>query len=160
MKIYLEIERQFMEDLLIQYLFYGITSKKMEVFSLGWVGCHLEDTTDVVLSDFDISIISPWGRPGVLDEEVVNSILSTITNSEDTVVELSSAILGEDTWGVGLERSLISFNGNWNGLFNEGSFQLSSRVGWDIRVTSNFTNTLGLNVWASTISSSVRIVSF
>lgn len=160
MKIYLEIERQFMEDLLIQSLFYGITSKKMEVFSLGWVGCHLEDTTDVVLSDFDISIISPWGRPGVLDEEVVNSILSTITNSEDTVIKTGTATLGEDTWGIGLESRLIGFNGNWNGLFNEGSFQLSSRVGWDIRVTGNFTNTLGLDVFTFAISSSVRILRF
>jgi hypothetical protein len=69
----------------------------MEVLSLSWVGCHLEDTTNVVLSDFDISIVSPRGRPGVLDEEIVNSILSTITNSKDTVVKLSTAILGEDT---------------------------------------------------------------
>jgi hypothetical protein len=49
------------------------------------------------LSDFDISIVSPRGRPGVLDEEVVNSVFSTITNSEDTVVKTGSATLGEDT---------------------------------------------------------------
>ena len=87
-------------------------SKKTKVLSLSWVGSSQEDTTDIVLSDFDISIVSPRGRPGVLDEEVVNSILSTITNSKDTVVKLSTAILGEDTRGVGLERSLIGFNGN------------------------------------------------
>ena len=72
-------------------------SKKTKVLSLSWVGSSQEDTTDVVLSDFDISIISPRGRPGVLDEEVVNSVFSTITNSEDTVVKLSTATLGEDT---------------------------------------------------------------
>jgi len=112
------------------------------------------------LSNLDISIVSPRGRPGVLDEEIVNTVLSTITDSEDTVVKIGSAILGEDTWSIGLEGSLIGFNGNWNGLLNEGSFQLSSWVDWDIFEAGNFTNTLGLDVFASTISSSVRIVSF
>jgi hypothetical protein len=49
------------------------------------------------LSNLDISIVSPRGRPGVLDEEIVNTVLSTITDSEDTVVKIGSAILGEDT---------------------------------------------------------------
>ena len=62
-------------------------SKKTKVLSLSWVGCSQEDTADVVLSDLDISIITPRGRPGVLDEEIVNAILSTITDSEDTVVK-------------------------------------------------------------------------
>ena len=72
-------------------------SKKTKVLSLSWVGSSQEDTTDIVLSDFDISIVSPVSRPGVLDEEVVNSVFSTITNSEDTVVKTGSATLGEDT---------------------------------------------------------------
>ena len=72
-------------------------SKKTKVLSLSWVGSSQEDTTDIVLSDFDISIVSPISRPGVLDEEVVNSVFSTITNSKDTVVKLSTASLGEDT---------------------------------------------------------------
>jgi hypothetical protein len=76
------------------------------------------------------------------------------------VVKTGSATLGEDTWGIGLESRLIGFNGNWNGLLNEGSFQLSSWVGWNISETGNFTNTLGLNVFAFTISSSVRILRF
>ena len=62
-------------------------SKKTKVLSLSWVGSSQEDTADVVLSDLDISIITPRGRPGVLDEEIVNAILSTITDSEDTVVK-------------------------------------------------------------------------
>jgi hypothetical protein len=76
------------------------------------------------------------------------------------VVKIGTATLGEDTWGIGLESRLIGFNGNWNGLFHEGSFQLSSGVGWDISVTGNFTNTLGLDVFARTISSSVWIFRF
>ena len=62
-------------------------SKKTKVLSLSWVGSSQEDTADVVLSDLDISIITSRGRPGVLDEEIVNAILSTITDSEDTVVK-------------------------------------------------------------------------
>ena len=135
-------------------------SKKTKVLSLSWVGSSQEDTANVVLSNFDISIISPTSTPGVLDKEVVNSVLSTITNSKDTMVKLSTATLGEDTWGIGLEGSLIGFDGNWNGLFYEGSFQLSSGVCWDISVAGNFTNTLGLDVFASTINSSVGILRF
>jgi len=86
--------------------------KKTKVLSLSWVGSSHEDATDVLLSDFDISIVSPISRPGVLDEEVVNSVFSTITNSEDTVVKISTATLGDNTMGIGLERSLIGFNGN------------------------------------------------
>jgi len=71
--------------------------KKTKVLSLSWVGSSHEDATDVLLSDFDISIVSPISRPGVLDEEVVNSVFSTITNSEDTVVKISTATLGDDT---------------------------------------------------------------
>jgi hypothetical protein len=72
-------------------------SKKTKNLSLSWVGSSQEDTADVVLSNLDISIVSPRGRPGVLDEEIVNTVLSTITDSEDTVVKIGSAILGEDT---------------------------------------------------------------
>ena len=72
-------------------------SKKTKVLSLSWVGSSQEDTANVVLSNFDISIISPTSTPGVLDKEVVNSVLSTITNSEDTVVKLSTTTLSEDT---------------------------------------------------------------
>ena len=142
------------------WLGFKMVSKKTKVLSLSWVGSSQEDTTDVVLSDFDISLVSPISRPGVLDEEVVNSVFSTITNSEDTVVKLSTATPGEDTWGIGLESRLIGFNGNWNGLMHEGSFQLSGGVGWDIGVAGNFTNTLGLDVFTWTIISSVRIRRF
>ena len=72
-------------------------SKKTKNLSLSWVGSSQEDTADVFLSNLDISIVSPRGRPGVLDEEIVNTVLSTITDSEDTVVKIGSAILGEDT---------------------------------------------------------------
>jgi hypothetical protein len=72
-------------------------SKKTKVLSLSWVGSSQKDTTDIVLSNLNISIISPRSRPGVLDEEIVNSVFSTITNSEDTVVKIGTATLGEDT---------------------------------------------------------------
>jgi len=78
-------------------IFYGIGSKKTKVLSFSWVGSSHEDTADVVLSDLDITLVTPRGTPGVLDKEVVNAVLSTITDSEDTVVKLSTAILGEDT---------------------------------------------------------------
>ena len=74
-----------------------IESKKTKVLSLSWVRSHLEDTTDVVCSNLDIPIITPRGRPGVLDEEIVNTVLGTITDSEDTVVKTGTAVLGEDT---------------------------------------------------------------
>ena len=54
------------------------------------------DTASVLNTDLDVSFGSPRWSPGVLDEEVVLSVFGSISDSEDTVVELGSASRGGD----------------------------------------------------------------
>ena len=59
--------------------------------SLGWVGWLSKDTANVVGTDLDVTLVSPAWAPGVLDEEVLLSTLSTVSDGKDTVVELGTA---------------------------------------------------------------------
>jgi len=58
--------------------------------SLGWVGGREGDTT-LTWSDIDVAIDTPAWAPGVLDEDVFLAVLSSVSDSEDTVIELSTA---------------------------------------------------------------------
>jgi hypothetical protein len=42
----------------------------------------------LITSNLDVSLISPSGSPGVLDQPVVLACLDTITDSENTMVEI------------------------------------------------------------------------
>ena len=103
------------------------------------------DTADVGSTDLDVTASTPGWAPRVLDEEVVVTIFGSVSDSEDTVVELGSALgRGDDTGLVGLEDSLVSLNGNGNWSLGESSLKVStSGVLDDIGETSDFTNSLG-----------------
>jgi len=90
------------------------------------VGSSREDTANVggSSSDLDVSVNTPRGTPGVLDEEVVLSGLGSETNGEDTVIERLSASLGDDTTGVSLEGELVGLNGNGDWSDGEGGLKL------------------------------------
>ena len=123
------------------------------------------DTADVGSTDLDVTTGTPGWAPRVLDEEVVVSIFGSVSDSEDTVVELGSAFgRGDDTGLVGLEDSLVSLNGNGNWSLGESSLKVStSGVLDDIGETSDFTNSLGGVEFAlvpEMVGSSVRIFRF
>jgi len=75
------------------------------------------NTAHVLVTDnADVTLLTPRGTPGVLDNPVVLTSISTITNSEDTVVELSTARgIIKDTRGVELEGELVSLDSNGDG---------------------------------------------
>ena len=89
-----------------------------------WVRGGLENTTNVVLSNSNVTLVTPSSSPGVLDEEVVLSVKSTISDGENTVIEVGSTSGGDDTAGVGLEGKLIGFNGNGDWLLGDSSLHL------------------------------------
>ena len=63
----------------------------------GWVERNLLDTADtktINSSDLDVSLISPGSTPGVSNNVVLLSVLGSITDGGDGVIELSSASLG------------------------------------------------------------------
>ena len=87
-------------------------------------------TIRVVHAELDVTLVPPGGVPRVLDEPVVLSILGTIADGEDGVIEVGSALGGgEDTGLVGLEDELVGLDGDGERLLVEGSLHLGL-VGW------------------------------
>ena len=120
-----------------------------------------KDTADVVGSDLDVSLVTPGWSPGVLDEEVVLSRLGSVSDSEDSVIELGSAGgASDDTGGVGLEDSLVSLDGNGDWSLGESGLKVgTSGVSSDINVVADLSDTLGGVVLASEcLSSGVWVV--
>jgi len=59
----------------------------------------------VVGSNLEVTIVTPGGAPGVLNEEVVNIVLNAVADSKDGVVNSGSTFdgTGKDTSLVGTE---------------------------------------------------------
>ena len=107
-----------------------------------WVVGVEHDTTDTGLAvllggESDVSLLSPRSTPGVSDEEVVLSVVGTVSNSGDGVVEVGSALLGvEDSTGVELEVSLgIDRDASW--LLGNGGLKLGDALVLDVRVSGD-----------------------
>ena len=93
----------------------------------GGVRGLLGDTANVGLSDLDVARFTPRWAPGVLDEEVVLTILSTVADGENTVVKLGTAGgAGDDTTSVALEGHSVGLNGNRDGLLGNGGLEGST----------------------------------
>jgi hypothetical protein len=89
-------------------------------------GLHVDtaDTSARLNSDLDVALVAPGGGPRVLNQEVGGTILGTITNCEDTMIEVASAFTaGEDSGFVMLEDGLVSFDGHGNGLLGNSILQ-------------------------------------
>lgn len=89
------------------------------------VGGLIQETTLTirrfdVSAHADITLLTPGGSPRVLDDPVVSSV----TDSQDTMIQLFTASSGENTTLVMLETSLVSFNGNGNRSLSKSSLKL------------------------------------
>jgi len=111
-------------------------------------------------ADLDVSIETPGGVPGVLDEVVVLTVLGTVSNSEDGVIEGGTASGGgHNTGGVELVDELVGLNGDSNGTLVEGGMELGGGLSGDIRVVGD-TNSSGVGgVGASAVLTSVSVLS-
>lgn len=89
------------------------------------VGGLIQETT-LTIRRFDVSahadvtLLTPGGSPRVLDDPVVSSV----TDSQDTMIQLFTASSGKNTTLVMLETSLVSFNGNGNRSLGKSSLKL------------------------------------
>jgi len=132
---------------------------------LGLNGLFLDstDTGTGLNSDLDVTGSTPGGAPRVLNEVVRGTIFDTVSDGEDTVIELSSASgSGKDTSLVSLESNFVGLDGNRDGGFVEGSLELVRVVGGDHGVPSGLNGgSLNGRVASGNLSSSggVRVVS-
>jgi len=107
------------------------------------------DTDTVGDTDSDVTLLTPLGSPGVLDDVVVLTVLGTVTDGEDGVIHLSSALGGgDDTTGVLMEGWLVSLNTNGDWLLGNGSLKLIWGVLWNILRLGDLNLTFGLVVLA------------
>jgi len=92
-----------------------ICDKEVSRSALWLAGLHLDtaDTFSIDHGDLDVTLVTPGFAPGVLHEPVVLAVVSSITNAENTVVKLGSALGGvKDATLVELEDSLVGLDGN------------------------------------------------
>jgi len=108
----------------------------------------------------DVTISTPGSTPRVLDDESFIEAELLVTDSQDSVVKISTAVLGDDTGLVELEDTLVSLKGNGDGGVDEGSLQLIGGVLSDELVVGGNIDSLSLLVLALAILSSVGIVRF
>ncbi len=129
----------------------------------GWLRINTTDTCSIRNSEFDVSINSPIRSPWVLNKEIFNSIFNTITNSKDSMIELSTTSRAcNNTTSVQLENWGVSFNSYWNWTFVQCSFKLWRCIWCNILVGLNWNNTFRFVIFASKNTSwwCVWIVSF
>ena len=117
----------------------------------GWVGwgsrLDTADTGTVLDSDLDVSVVTPGWTPGVLDKVVGSSVLDSISDGEDTVVEGGSAgSASKDTGGVHLEGGLVGLDGDGDWLLGEGGLELVWGVLGDVSVGADSDLALGKKV--------------
>jgi len=82
-------------------------------------------------SDLAVAGVTPGGAPGVPDEEVVDTVLLTVADSHDSVVNGGSAEegVGQNTRLVGLEVVGLGIDGDGDWLQGDGTLE-SSVAGW------------------------------
>jgi len=102
------------------------------------------DTFTLDGGDLDVTLVTPGSTPGVSDNIVVFSTLSSISNGGDGVVKGGSA--GgrvKDTAVVHLEDRFVGLNGDGYDLLIEGSLELRDALGWNLVVSSDSDLTAG-----------------
>jgi len=110
--------------------------------------------------DENITAGTPSSTPGVLDDEGFQETNLLVTDSQDSVIEVSTATSLDDTGAVELEGILIGFDEDGDGEVDEGSLELISALGGDELVVSvHLVDLAGIEV-ALTVLGSVGIVRF
>jgi len=94
------------------------------------------DTADTgaVTSDgeTDVTLFTPDGVPGVLDEPVFLTVLGAVADGEDGVIEVgATGSRVEDTAGVSLPGGSVGLNEDGEGLLGESGLHLGDVAGED-----------------------------
>ena len=129
----------------------------------GWSWRIFENSTDTgsvrVSSYSDVTIFSPGSSPWVSHDEVVLSVLTSVTNSGDRVVqwEAWTEFSIEDSTAVLLESSSdVDWNAGW--LDGNGSLELSNTLWCNSIIRRHCDHFLGSDSWALSILTCVWVV--
>jgi len=118
------------------------------------------DTGSLYDSYSEITIFSPWSTPWVFNQIIWSTCWSIITNSQNTMIDLLSASLSNDTTGIISPCRSRSINTYTDRLLVDGSLELACAIFLHILVSSvsefNFW-TLVLAVTILSTTTSVRI---
>jgi len=106
---------------------------------------HTAGTSAFRHGEFDVTIVTPGGVPGVTDDKVALISIITVTNSEDGVVNLGgAAVVGsDDTALVGLEDLGLGVDGDTDGTLGLDGILDAVDVTADLPVASSIGDTLG-----------------
>jgi len=106
---------------------------------LNGLGLDSADTSAGFDTDLDVTGITPGWAPRVLDEVVIGTVLGSVADGEDTVVELlSTSGTSEDSSLVHLEGGFVGFDGNGDGTLSEGGLEGIRGLGSDHGVAGGF----------------------
>ena len=109
----------------------------------------------------DVTRFSPGGSPGVSDDSVVDSVLGSVTNGGDGVIEVRSiSTVVEDSTGVTLEVVVGSIDGNASWSSGDGRFQGGDTSWLDRSVGCSSDNSLGFVRFARSGLGNVWVRSF
>lgn len=133
---------------------------QFRVASLSRIGSSLKNTTNIVLANFDITLISPIRWPWILYKEIIISIFCSISNSEYCMIKISSTFVSSDySTCIKLENILTSINCYRNWSMRNWLFHVSN-VLWNINESMNLTDCFSLIISAIKIVSFIWIVRF
>jgi hypothetical protein len=118
-------------------------------YSIGFDGVIVhEETADSITGNIkrhsDVTFFSPVSSPGVSDDGVLMSVLGSVSDGGDGVIEVVTAFCGvKDTSSVTLEVVVGSINGDasWSRL--DGGFKGGNTLGFDSSVGNSVNNSFG-----------------
>jgi len=132
------------------------------LYSEGGVVDVLVDTADTfytaVSCNADKAFLSPAGAPGVPDDVVLNSVLLTPTDCNNSVVNRGGTTLGgsDNTRRVTLENVVAGSDGDVDRLFGKLSQVCTHAL--HLAVGGNAGNAFGGGILAGSVLSSVRVI--
>jgi hypothetical protein len=106
------------------------------------------DTADVVIvkSDVDIALVTPGSSPGVSDHHIVYTILGTIADCSDCMIQGLAAISGvDDSTSVLLEYDISSFNSDTNWLNVKLRLELRDTSWCNCSIVGKLDQSIGFN---------------
>jgi len=108
--------------------------------------------------NLDISFISPGSTPGVLGDDIVDTIFRSIANSKDTMVDLVTTSSCDDTIFVVSEDVLVTLNTDRDWSEVDSSLKLRFTSLDNLVHGLYLTNSLRLFIVTEAVSGFVRVV--